>query len=43
MTGLQGKKLILLADEAGIPLANMRNAFAHCGAEVVYAAIECFV
>lgn len=43
MSKLSGKKLILLGERDGIPSPAMESVFAGSGAEVVFAATECFV
>ncbi len=43
MGKLSGKKLILLGERDGIPSPAMEAVFAKSGAEVAYAATECFV
>ena len=43
MGKLNGKKLILLGERDGIPSPAMEAVFAASGAEVVFAATECFV
>ena len=43
MSKLAGKKLILLGERDGIPSPAMESVFANSGAEVVFAATECFV
>ena len=43
MSKLAGKKLILLGERDGIPSPAMESVFANIGAEVVFAATECFV
>jgi betaine reductase len=40
---LQGKKLILLGERDGVPGPAMEASLANCGAEIVFAATECFV
>jgi betaine reductase len=43
MGKLSGKKLILLGERDGVPSLSMEACFAESGAEVVFAATECFV
>lgn len=43
MSKLAGKKLLLLGERDGIPSPAMEKVFANSGAEVVFAATECFV
>lgn len=43
MGKLNGKKLILMGERDGIPSPAMESVFAGSGAEVVFAATECFV
>lgn len=43
MSKLTGKKLILLGERDGIPSPAMESVFAASGAEVAFAATECFV
>ena len=40
---LHGKKIIVLGDESGISSRIIVQALADSGAEVAYAATECFV
>lgn len=43
MNKLAGKKLILLGERDGVPSPAMEKVFTGSGAEVVFAATECFV
>jgi glycine/sarcosine/betaine reductase complex component A len=43
MAILAGKKLILLGERDGVPSPTMEACVAGMGAEVVFAATECFV
>ena len=43
MGKLTGKKLILMGERDGVPSPAMDSVFAGSGAEVVFAATECFV
>jgi betaine reductase len=43
MNALSGKKLVLLGERDGVPSPAMEKVFAGTGAEVVFAATECFV
>ncbi len=43
MGKLSGKKLVLLGERDGVPSPAMESVFAGCGAEVAFAATECFV
>lgn len=43
MSGIAGKKLILIGERDGIPGLAMAKAFEGSDAEVVFAATECFV
>jgi betaine reductase len=43
MSKLSGKKLILLGERDGVPSPAMEACFTDVGAEVVFAATQCFV
>lgn len=43
MSKLAGKKLLLLGERDGVPGPAMEACFQNCGAEIVFAATECFV
>ena len=43
MSKFSGKKLILLGERDGFPSPAMESVFANSGAEVTFAATECFV
>lgn len=43
MGKLSGKKLLLLGERDGVPGPAMAEALANAGAEVLFAATECFV
>jgi len=43
MGKLTGKKLVLLGERDGIPSPAMEAVFAKSGAEIAFAATECFV
>lgn len=43
MRKLNGKKLVLLGERDGVPSPAMESVFAQSGAEVAFAATECFV
>ncbi|SMG26993.1 betaine reductase [Dethiosulfovibrio salsuginis] len=43
MGKLAGKKVLLLGERDGVPAPAMEEALKNSGAEVVFAATECFV
>lgn len=43
MSILQGKKLVLLGERDGVPSPAMEASLASSGADIVFAATECFV